>query len=110
MKRLRQKTNPALVETLIGLKKTNPALAKLLARPVKKMAKVNLDKISEVGKDVLIMGKVLSSGELKKPARIVAWSASKRAVEKIKSGKGEFITIVSEVKKNPKLEGLEVLK
>ena len=60
--------------------------------------------------DVLIVGKVLSSGNLEKGKKIVAWGASEKARERIKAGKGEFVLIVDEIKKNPELKGLEVVR
>lgn len=109
-KRMRKKTNPVLVKTIIELKKTNTDVAKFLAMPKRKWSSVNLYKISEIGKDVLIPGKVLSFGELDKKVKIVAWDASEKAKEKIKKAGGSFVEIVEEVKKNPELKDLEVLR
>jgi len=58
----------------------------------------------------LVVGKVLSSGNLDKKKKIVAWGASEKAIEKIKKAGGEFIKIIDEIKKNPKLNGLELMK
>jgi len=107
---MKQKTDSELVGTIIKLKKTNPGVAKLLAGPKRNQSAINLDKIESVKGDVLIVGKVLSSGDLEKGKKIVAWSASEKAVEKIKSVKGEFVLITDEIKKNPELKGLEVLR
>jgi len=109
-KRIKKKTDSGLVETLIKLKKKNPAVAKSLAGPKKKQSSVNLDKINSIAGDVLIIGKVLSSGNLEKSKKIVAWGASEKAKEKIKSAKGEFVLIFDEIRKNPELKGLEVVK
>jgi large subunit ribosomal protein L18e len=95
------------VNAIIQIKKTNPETAKLLAMPKKKWAVVNL---SEIKKDSFIPGKVLSSGELEKAVKVVAWSASEKAIEKIKKAKCEFVNVVEEIKKNPELKGLEVLR
>ncbi len=107
---MRQKTDTKLVDTIIKLKKKNPEVAKALAMPKKKQAEVNLDKISGVSGDVLVVGKILSSGDLSKAKKIVAWSASEKAKEKIKEVRGEFVLIADEVKKNPELNGLEIVK
>lgn len=109
---MRQKRNPILVNTIVTLKKTNPAVAKLLARPVKKMTDLNLSEIDKRAKDgetVLIVGKVLSSGELTKKVKIVAWSASEKAKEKIKEAKSEFVTLIQEMNKNKELKGVKIL-
>tara|TARA_Y100000310_G_scaffold117763_1_gene116493 strand:+ start:1678 stop:2040 length:363 start_codon:yes stop_codon:yes gene_type:complete len=109
-KRMQQKRDSELVETIIKLKKKNVAVAKALAGPKRKQASVNLEKINSVAGNVLIVGKVLSSGNLEKSKKIVAWGASEKAKEKIKAAKGEFVLIVDEIKKNPELKGLEVVK
>ncbi len=108
-RRIKQKKNPELVKTLIFLKKNNPLVAKELAKPVKKQRVWNLDDINKIGKDVLVAGKVLGMGDLNKKIKIVAWNISKSAIEKIKK-KGEFVYLADELKENPKLKGLEILK
>lgn len=111
-KRIRKKVNPFLVETLIKLKKSKPEIAKILARPVKKQAKFNLRDIEKHGnlKSVVVLGKVLSVGDLTKKVKIVALSASEKAKEKILKSGSEFVNILEEIKKNPELKGLEILK
>lgn len=111
-KRLKQKKNPVLVETLIKLKKTNPRAAKMLAKPNKRALKINLGEIdgkTKEGEKILITGKILSVGELKKKLKIVAWSASEKTIEKIKNSKAEYVSILEELKKNPSLEGLRMV-
>ncbi len=109
-KRMQKKNNPILVEAIIKLKKKNPEAAKLLAMPKRLWAGVNLYKISELGKDVFVPGKVLSFGEFDKKIKVVAWDASDKAKEKIKKAGGNFVEVVEEIKKNPELKGLEVLR
>lgn len=104
---MRAKMNPVLVGAIVKLKKTNVEAAKLLARPVKKWSVYNLSDIKE---NSFIAGKVLSSGDLEKKVKIVAWSASEKAVEKIKKAGGEFVPVVEEIKKNPELKNLKVLE
>ncbi len=110
---MRQKRNPILVDTIVKLKKTNVEVAKLLARPVKKTARVNLselDRLVKDGESVFIAGKILSSGNLTKKIKIVALSASEKAKEKIKESKSEFVSVVEEIKKNAELKGLRIIK
>ena len=110
--RLRQKTNPLLVNTIIQLKKTNPQIAKILAMPRKKQPSINLsdmDKIVKDGETVFVPGKVLSSGELTKKIKIISWNASKHAIEKIKSGKSEFSYLKDEIKTNKNFKGVRIL-
>ena len=109
-KRMKKKTDSDLVETIIKLKKTNPEAAKELARPKRLWASINLDLIDKQGKDVLIVGKVLSQGELNKPVKIVAWGASEKAIEKMNKSKANFVLIIDEMKKNPELKNLLILK
>ncbi|MFZ5955088.1 MAG: uL15 family ribosomal protein [Nanoarchaeota archaeon] len=112
-KRLKKKTNSILVETIIKLKKTNPLVAKILATPKKKSVKINLDRINKESKEgdkILIPGKILSNGELNKKLEIVAWSASEKAIQKIQKSKSNFKEIIEEIKKNPELKNLKILK
>lgn len=112
-RRMRAKRNPILVNTIVQLKKDNVAVAKLLVRPVKKMTDLNLseiDKRVKEGETVLVVGKVLSSGDLTKKVKIVAWSASEKAKEKIKESKSEFVTIIQELKKNKELKGVKIIQ
>ena len=81
-KRMKQKMDSSLVETIIKLKKTNPVVAKELARPKRRWPAVNLKDIDMIKGDVLIAGKVLSAGELEGAKKIVAWSISEKALEK----------------------------
>ena len=108
-RRMKGKMDASLVETIIKLKKTNPVVAKELARPKRRWPAVNLKDIDMIKGDVLVAGKVLSAGDLSSGKKIVAWGVSARALDKIKNAKGTFSFIVDEVKKNPELNGLEVL-
>ena len=109
-KRMKHKMDASLVETIIKLKKTNPVVAKELARPKRRWPAVNLKDIDMIKGDVLVAGKVLSAGELSGAKKIVAWAFSEKAAEKIKGAKGEGILIVDEMKKNPELNGLDMLR
>ncbi len=107
---MKHKTDASLVETIIKLKKTNPVVAKELAKPKRRWPAVNLKDIDMITGDVLIVGKVLSAGDLEGAKKIVAWCASEKALEKIKNAKGTFVTISEEMKKNPELNGYDILK
>ncbi|MDP2947800.1 MAG: hypothetical protein Q8N88_06820 [Nanoarchaeota archaeon] len=108
--RMSQKKDLLLVETIIKLKKTNPIVAKELARPKRRWPSINLKDIDMVEGDVLIAGKVLSAGDLRNPKKIVAWGISEKALEKIKDSKSNFILISEEIKKNPELKGYDILR
>ena len=107
---MKQKMDASLVDTIIKLKKTNPAVAKELARPKRRWPAVNLKEIDMIEGDVLIAGKVLSAGNLEGAKKVVAWSISEKALGKIKEANGTFITIKDEMKKNPELNGLDILR
>lgn len=107
-----KKTNKALAEAITLIKKKNPEYAKHLAKPIKKWVEFNLDQLDRETKDgeaVFIPGKVLSSGELNKKIKIVAWKASEKAHEKMKASKVEFVEVIEEIKKNPELKNLRLL-
>ena len=104
------KTDANLVDVIIKLKKSNPEVAKELAKPKRRWPSVNLKDIDMVKGDVLIAGKVLSAGVLTEPKKIVAWGVSEKALEKIKEAKGTFVSIIDEVKKNPELNGYDILQ
>ncbi|MFH1803003.1 MAG: 50S ribosomal protein L18e [archaeon] len=113
--RVSRKTNPVLVETLQAAIK-NPAwidVAKLLSGPTRKQVSKNLfeiDKETKAGDTVVIVGKVLSKGELTKKVRICTLSISEKAQEKAKTAKAEIVSILEEITKNKKAEGVRILR
>ena len=112
-KRLKKKTNTRLVGALIKLKKKNPVVGKILVGPVKKSLRVNLKDIEKKAggaTKILVPGKVLSSGELTKKIKVVAWGASEKAREKMKKSGVEFVLLEEEIKKNPELKDLKIIK
>jgi ribosomal protein L18E len=109
-KRMRGKMDDELINVIVKLKKTNPVMARELARPKRRWPAVNLKDIDMIKGDVLVAGKVLSAGDLGDAKKIVAWSISEKALEKIKNASGTFVSIVDEVKKNPELNGFDILR
>jgi large subunit ribosomal protein L18e len=59
--------------------------------------------------DVIIAGKVLSCGELDSSKKIVAWSFSDKATEKILNAKGKVVYITEEIETNPELNNLKLI-
>ncbi|MCA9485742.1 MAG: 50S ribosomal protein L18e, partial [Nanoarchaeota archaeon] len=110
-----RKTNPVLKETILAARK-NPAwntVAKLLSSSTRNYSSKNLKEIDSqvsAGDTVIIVGKVLSKGELTKKLRICALSVSEKAQEKIRAQKSELVSIQEEIAKNPKAEGIKILK
>ncbi len=113
--RLKRKTNQEIVDTiLLGTK--NPRwmkIAQIVSNSTRKYASINLsdiEKETKIGDTILIPGKILSSGKLSKKVRICALSISSHALDKLKETKSEFFTILEEMKKNPKAEGIKLLQ
>jgi ribosomal protein L18E len=109
-KRMQKKSDSELVSTIIKLKKTNPDVAKELAKPKRRWSAINLKELSHVDGDLVVAGKVLSAGELSNKKKIVAWSFSEKAKEKIKEAKGEAVLLIEEMKNNPELNGFSMVK
>jgi len=114
-KQLERKTNPELVKTIIEAKKKKNWLdvASSLSSPRAKRVSMNLDKINEEAKEgetVVVAGKVLSQGELDKKIKVVALGFSEMAKEKIAKAKGDALTILEEIKKNPEAKNVRFLK
>ena len=114
-KRVGNKTNSEVVETLLAAKK-NVAwnkIAQLISGSRKKYASVNLREIdngSKEGDTVVVVGKVLGTGKLNKKVRVCAMNFSETAVEKLKGVKGEWVILLEEIKKNPKAVGIKLLR
>jgi len=113
--RSKNKTNSSLIETIkLALKNKNwEKIAKVLSSSTRNYSSINLSEIekqTKAGDTVVILGKVLSLGDLTKKVRICALAISSAAAEKLKSSKSEFVHISEEIKKNPKAEGVRVLR
>jgi len=77
----------------------------------KKNKNINeIDKKTKEGEKVLIVGKILSQGEISKRISLVALNYSKKAEEKLLKAKCEFSKISDEIKKNPEAKGLKILE
>jgi len=113
--RAKKKTNNILVETISAARK-NPnwrVLAKVLSGSTRKYSSTNLsaiDKATKAGDTIVVLGKVLSQGELTKKVKICSLSISEKAQEKLKETKSEIVSILEEIIKNPKAEGIKILK
>lgn len=113
-KQLKRKTNPELVKTIIEAKKKKEwnEIAEILSSPGVNKICINLDKINEKikeGEIIVVPGKVLSEGEIDKKVKIVAFNFSEKAKEKILKNKGETLTILEEIKKNPEAKNIRIL-
>ena len=114
-KRARKKKSSVLVETIEAARKNAKwnSIAKILSGSTRGYSSVNLfeiDKQTTAGDTVVITGKVLSKGELTKKVRICALSISEKAMGKLKETKSEIVSILEEIKKNPKAEGIKIIR
>jgi len=106
-------TNP-IIKSLIedirnhGYRENIPFLIKLadeMEKPRRSRAEVDLSKLNRICKEnetIVVPGKVLSSGILKKPLKVAAASFSMSAIEAIQKSGGKVLTIEELVKENPK--------
>ncbi len=111
-KRANKKTNPELAETIMLAKKNNHLeLAKKLAGSTRNQLRINLNELDKIdNKNIIIPGKVLGSGDIKKKISVSALSFSEQAKEKLKKSGCEIRTIKEEIETNPKLNNVEILK
>jgi large subunit ribosomal protein L18e len=108
-KQVKKKTNPELVKTIRLAKKTdNIEIAGLLSTPTRKRVSLNLEEIDKESKDgetIIIPGKVLGKGEINKKIKIIAFSFSESAIERLKKSKTQISLLKEELEKNKKIEG-----
>jgi len=114
-KQTRKKNSINLVKTIASAKKNKNWLrvAGILSSPRRRRINMNIGEISKKsreGEDIVVPGKILSQGEINKKIKIVALNFSKKAEEKLKKEDCEIITILEEIKKNPEMKGLKILK
>jgi len=102
-------TDPNLNELIKELRKTKQKSYLVLARHLEKSRRkklgVNVSKIDRISKEdeaVAVPGKVLASGEIKKPVNVYAWSFSKEAKEKITKAKGTCMMLDDLIKNKTK--------
>ncbi|MEM3112855.1 MAG: 50S ribosomal protein L18e [Candidatus Pacearchaeota archaeon] len=113
-KKLRRKTNPNLVETIIKSKKSKnwQKISHLISMPKRKMIVANLDEIDKQSIDgdfLVVPGKVLGVGELNKRVKISAYSFSSSAKEKLNNAKIEVLTIQEAIQKNPEAKNIKII-
>ncbi|MBS3162399.1 50S ribosomal protein L18e [Candidatus Woesearchaeota archaeon] len=111
------KTNLQTRETIAKLNKSKVAMWKRVAKefdkPTKGYARVNLEKITKVvreGEIALVLGKVLSVGDIRKKTVVGAFAFSEVAKQKIIAAGGEALTIQELFAKNPKGSKVRLMK
>jgi len=113
-------TNPylhALIKLLLKASRENKAkiwraVAELLQRPKRKRIAVNVGKIDKVVKEgevIVVPGKVLGAGEIKKKVIVAAWRFSVTAKEKIEKAGGKAISIPELIDMNPKGSNVRII-
>jgi large subunit ribosomal protein L18e len=88
-------------------------IADELSKPKRREVCVNLSKISKLSKDkdvVLVVGKVLSGGELDHNVTIVAHKFSTKAKEKINSFKSKYYSLSELLKKKDLSKNIIIIK
>ena len=110
-RRVENKSNPVLLETILFLRKQKSPfwirVAAIISKPKRKSVAVNVSKISKHTKEgdvVVVPGKVLSSGEIKHKITLAALSESEATKHKVK-----IIKIQELANKNPKGEGIKII-
>ena len=114
-KRTKRKMDPYLVDTIFAAKRSKNwnKVAQLVSGSRRKYIDMNIGQIereSEEGKTLIVLGKVLGNGTLTKKLKICALYFSSSDIKKIKDGKGEAIELIQEIKQNPEAEGIKILR
>lgn len=110
-----KKKDSLVVETIKEAKKHKAWMnvASLLSGPKRNYISVNLSDIdgqTKEGDTVMIIGSVLGAGHVEKKIRVCAMHFSAQATDKLKKTKSEIVSILDEIKKNHKAEGVKLLR
>ena len=113
--RSKKKTNAELAQTIaLSIKHAQwMQIAKILSGSTRLQPAINLSPIDEhtkAGDTIIVPGKVLSKGDLTKKIKICSLSISEHAKEKLKDTKSEYVHLIDEIKKNPKAEGIKIIR
>ena len=113
--RIVKKQNPEIVHTIFAAKKNKNwmKVAQKISGARRKYDSVNLKNIdlkTKEGDTIVVIGKVLGSGEINKKVRVCALGFSESARSKLKKAKCEAVTILEEINKNKNAEGVKILE
>jgi len=110
-KRTKAKRNPEIMETINLAKKNNLLdLAKKLSAPRSQYKNINLDELEKAkGDKILVVGKILGSGSIKRKVGIAALGYSESARTSLNKAGCDIKTIKVAIEKNPKMEGVTIL-
>jgi len=110
-KRTKRKTKSELVETINLAKKNNQiVLAKKLSGPTRLQSKINLTDLNKLKENkIIVVGKVLSKGEISKKIEVAALGFSESAKEKLGKSGSKAVSIKEFLKDNKNLEGIKII-
>ncbi len=110
-KRMQKKRNHEIVETIILAKKNNLLnLAKKLSGPKSTYNNINVSDLDNIKEDnVIVVGKVLGSGNIERKINVSALAFSKQAYDKLKKAHCEIKKIKEEIKSNRELKGVKII-
>ncbi|MBR9705846.1 hypothetical protein GOV14_02305 [Candidatus Pacearchaeota archaeon] len=110
-KRTKKKTKPEIVETINLAKKNNLLkVAKKLSSPIKLHTKINVGDLADLkSSKILVIGKVLGSGEITQKLTIAALDFSKDAREKLKEKGCTIMTIKKAIDQDSKLKDFKII-
>ncbi|MEK6914022.1 MAG: uL15 family ribosomal protein [Nanoarchaeota archaeon] len=109
--RVKKKKNPEIIEIVNLAKNKNLLdLAKRLSAPRSQYKIINLDELEKIDNDnIIVVGKVLGSGNISKKIKIAALGFSEQAKEKLKKANCNIESIKTFLDKNSKLEGITLI-
>ena len=113
-------TNPYMQQLIADLKKAGAhgkvplwdRIADDLSKPTRQKRIVNIYKIDSSAKDgetIIVPGKVLGNGDIKRKVKVAACTFSQQAVEKITKAGGQTLAINDILKQNPKGKNVRIL-
>ncbi len=114
------KTNPELISLIRSLKQKSKEenvniwrdIAERLEKPLRVWPEVNVSRIERYANEndvIIVPGKVLGSGMLKKKVTVSAYWFSREAKEKIENAGGKTLTIEELMAINPKGKGVKII-
>ncbi|MBD6955075.1 MAG: 50S ribosomal protein L18e [Thermoplasmata archaeon] len=114
------KTNPELISLIRSLKQKSKEenvniwrdIAERLEKPLRVWPEVNVSRIERYANEndvIIVPGKVLGSGMLKKKVTVSAYRFSREAKEKIENAGGKTLTIEELMAINPKGKGVKII-
>jgi large subunit ribosomal protein L18e len=115
-----RKTDPNLVNLISDLKRESREkdaaiwrdIAQRLEKPSRNWAEVNLSKLDRYANEgdvIVVAGKVLGAGSLKKKVTVAAFKFSESAAKAIEEAGGKRMSIIELVENNPAGNGVRIM-